>query len=484
MTNSTKSTPANTAHFGLTTMTCVVIAGMIGSGVFTTSGFALADLHSPARVLLAWSVGGLIALSGAVAYGELARRLPHSGGEYLYLSRMLHPFFGFLAGWISLTVGFSGSIALVALTFEEYVVPGRIRGSTLPNGTAAIGVIVVFGLGHAFLVKLFAWLQNAIVGIKLLALFSFLAVALSVVSTHPWHWEAAAEALPPLLAWPTLSAMATSVMFISLSYAGFNSAIYAASEVSCPDVTVPRSLILGTALVTILYLLLNMIFVTATPAVEILASPRVASIAAHAIGGSPLEFLIRTAIGLGTLSSVAGMLMIGPRVISRMADDAVFFAAFRTGPDSIRRSVLLQAGLALALVLVSNLRDLLGFLGVTLSLSSAVTVSTLLLPIRASASGETQPVRRASRMTSVAAAFYVLSTLILIRMMFRHDGHDLIRTAVTLGSGTVVWLIIRACRGSQTECPAAEDNADKGRADARDNQHEIEVEDASTHERT
>ena len=132
MTNPKESPGTSTAPFGLTTMTCVVIAGMIGSGVFTTSGFALADLQSPGRVLLAWFIGGLIALSGAVAYGELARRLPQSGGEYLYLSRMLHPFFGFLAGWISLTVGFSGSIALVALTFEVYVVPAEIRGSTLP----------------------------------------------------------------------------------------------------------------------------------------------------------------------------------------------------------------------------------------------------------------------------------------------------------------------------------------------------------------
>ena len=130
-----KTLSPNTNHFGLTTMTCVVIAGMIGSGIFTTSGFALADLQSPGRVLLAWLVGGLIALSGAVAYGELARRLPQSGGEYLYLSKLLHPFAGFQAGWISLTVGFSGSIALVALTFEEYVVPAEMRASWLPAGS-------------------------------------------------------------------------------------------------------------------------------------------------------------------------------------------------------------------------------------------------------------------------------------------------------------------------------------------------------------
>ena len=192
------STPLpNTPRFGLVTMTCIVIAGMIGSGVFTTSGFTLADLQSPARVLLAWSVGGAIAVSGAIAYGELARRLPQFGGEYLSLSRLLHPLVGFLAGWISLTVGFSGSIALVALTFEEYVVPAEIRETWLPAGSAAIAVIVIFGFGHAFLVKLFAALQNGIVGIKLVALICFLVIAASRISTHEWHWEPVKEPLPP-----------------------------------------------------------------------------------------------------------------------------------------------------------------------------------------------------------------------------------------------------------------------------------------------
>ncbi len=441
------NTPSpNAAQFGLTTMTCVVIAGMIGSGIFTTSGFALADLQSPGRVLLAWSVGGVIALCGAVAYGELARRLPQSGGEYLYLSKLVHPFVGFQAGWISLTVGFSGSIALVALTFEEYIVPAEIRGSWLPAGSPAIAVIAVFGCGHAFLVKLFASLQNAIVGIKLLALISFLMIAASRISTHVWHWEPVVETLPPLFAWSTLLTMSTSVMFISLSYAGFNSSIYAASEVTNPDRTIPRSLILGTVLVTVLYLLLNLIFVTATPATKIMGSPRVASIAAEAIGGASLELLIRTAIGLGTLTSVAGMIMVGPRVISRMADDGVFFAAFRTGPLSIPRSVLLQASLAAALVLVSNLKDLLGFLGSTLSLSSAITVATLLIPLRSSLPNDKGAPRRPSLITLAAALFYVLSTFVLIAMMLRHDWHDLIRTATTLGCGVVVWLVMTACR--------------------------------------
>ena len=441
-------TSPNPARFGLTTMTCVVIAGMIGSGVFTTSGYSIAALQSPARVLLAWAAGGLIALCGAVSYGELARRLPQSGGEYLYLSRQVHPFAGFLAGWISLTVGFSGSIALVAMTFEQYIVTKDIRPLWLPERGTAIAVIVLFGLGHAFWVRLFASLQNVIVGIKVLALVSFLTIAGLKISTHPWHWEPAVESLPPLLAWQTLLTMSTSVMFISLSYAGFNSAVYVASEVSSPDRTVPRALILGTVLVTVLYLLLNLVFLTAVPAIEISGQPNVAAIAATAIGGSSLELLIRAAIGLGTLSCVAGMIMIGPRIILRMADDGLFFAAFRTGNYSLSRAVLLQASLATALVLVSDIKDMLGYLGSTLSMTSAITISTLFLPALIKTDSTTETLSRPSVLTRMAAMFYVSSTAILIAMMLRHDWRDLQRSALTLGSGILIWLIMMVCRKS------------------------------------
>ncbi len=114
--------------FGLWTLILVVIASMIGSGVFTTSGFSVASLRSPAWVMVAWLIGGMIAICGALSYGMLARLMPQSGGEYLYLSRTIHPAVGFLGGWISLTAGFTGAIALTALTCEEYLIPQRPNG--------------------------------------------------------------------------------------------------------------------------------------------------------------------------------------------------------------------------------------------------------------------------------------------------------------------------------------------------------------------
>jgi len=427
------------ARFGLTTLTCVVIASMIGSGVFTTSGFSLAALGSPERVLIAWLVGGVIAVCGAIAYGELARRLPISGGEYLYLSRQLHPFAGFLAGWVSLTAGFSGAIAMAAITFEAYAVPDSIRPAWLAPNSVAVLAIIVFGLGHAFLVRLFAAIQNSVVGIKLLALTTFLIVAGLQLTTREWHWAALNPVLPPLLSMESITALASSVMWISLSYAGFNAAVYIASEVRNPARNVPLSLWMGTALVTVLYILLNAVFVTAVPAPDIAGQKEIAAISAKAIGGDSLDLLIRIAIGLGTLSSVAGMIMTGPRVLSQMADDNVFPRFFRTGPSSVSRTVLLQTLIAASLVLVSNLRDLLGFLSTTLAISSAVTVLTLLLPT--AKSSDPAETRGMSSLVRICALIYVASTFLIASLMARNNPRDLLGTAITLLAGGGLWML-------------------------------------------
>lgn len=428
------------ARFGLTTLTCIVIASMIGSGVFTTSGFSMAALGSAERVLVAWCIGGIVAICGAIAYGELARRLPVSGGEYLYLSRQLHPFAGFLAGWISLTAGFSGAIAMAAITFEAYAVPESIRPAWFVPNCAAVSSILLFGFGHAFLVKLFAAIQNTVVGIKLVALTAFLIVAVAQISSREWYWAPLEKNLPPAWSMATFTAMAGSVMWISLSYAGFNAAVYIASEVRNPEVTVPRSLWLGTILVTVLYLSLNAVFVSAVPATQLAGKPEIAAIAAKAVGGHSLELLIRCAIGLGTLSSVAGMIMTGPRVFSRMADDGVFPAMFRTGPNSISRTVLLQTVIAASLVMVSNLSELLGYLSTTLALSSAVTVFTLLLPAKRSATEVDRPVTPAVRLCAVT---YVAATFIIAGLMARNEPADLKATGLTLLLGGLLWLFSR-----------------------------------------
>lgn len=431
-----------TPRFGLTTATCVVIASMIGSGVFTTSGYSIAALGSPSRVLLAWLVGGLVAICGAIAYGELARRLPVSGGEYLYLSRRLHPYWGFLAGWVSLTAGFSGAIALAAVTFEVYAI--KARPDWLPENFLAVAVVLLFGLGHAFLARLAASVQNAVVIVKVFVLGIFLLVAATKLGTHSWSWASTVTAGQTGGPWQGIEAFASSVMWISLSFAGFNAGIYIASEVRNPEWTVPRSLWIGTLVVTILYVLLNAVFLTAVPVEKILLQKDVAAVAAAGLGGPGLEGLIRFAVSLGTLSSVAGMVMTGPRVFSRMADDGVFPAYFRSGDRSTTRTVLLQTVMAILLIYASDFRDLLNYLSAVLALSSALTVATLLFPDRqgpGNRSGGSVDTGK-SRVTFFAALLYVLATVVTAVLMAMDNPKNLMGLMWTIVSGTILWLVI------------------------------------------
>jgi APA family basic amino acid/polyamine antiporter len=444
-----------TARYGLTTLTCVVIASMIGAGVFTTSGFALADLGSPQRVLLAWILGGVIALCGAVAYGELARRHPLSGGEYLYLSRRLHPFAGFLTGWVSLIAGFSGAIAVAALTCEAYLLSDASRPGWLPENTIAATLILLFGLGHAWLVTPVARVQNTLVIGKLILLTVFLIFALPRLTGDRASWQPG-SGLPSLSSLTFLKTFATSIMWISLSYLGFNAAVYVASEATSPQRTVPRSMWLGTLIVTVFYLLLNFVFVAAAPVDQLMGKEDIAAVAAQAVGGAFTERVIRAAVVLGTTTSVAGMIMTGPRVFSRMADDGLFLSAFRSGPQCVPRTVMLVTVISLVMVFASGIRGLIGYLSTLLTLSSAVTVATLLLPVSAGAgkSPDESGVTRRTTVATVAALLYCLATTVVAVLMAIHDPHDILGAAITVAIGTVLWFARRVQQlGQATDSP-------------------------------
>ncbi|MEZ6122362.1 MAG: APC family permease [Planctomycetaceae bacterium] len=433
----------------------LVVAAMVGTGVFTTSGFTLMAVETPGRVMVCWAMAGIIAVCGAVAYGRLAGLIPESGGEYLYLSRHVHPLAGFLAGWTSLTAGFSGATAAAAVAFEQYAVPEQLA-EYVPADSVAVAVIMVCSLLHCFHVRLGAWIQNAVVVIQLLAVTAFVFAAAVSFNTHQWHWIS--DSAEPL-SWSSLiPRMAESIVWISLSYAGFNAAIYVAGESEAAERSVPKALLIGTVAVTLLYLVLNLIFVTAAPRDELAGQPAVAAIAAAAIGGRQLETLIRVAVSLGLLTSVMSMVMTGPRVYSQMANDGIFPPAFRTANAEyegrgFRRSILLQSLIAIGLIglqrvlvqisiITDSLLGLLIYVSTTLSLSSALCVATLFLP-----SVRRTPVTSRSMTADLAAAVFVLSSLLAILLMvWQHKvgGQPqgiwhLLGIAVTLASGLGAW---------------------------------------------
>jgi APA family basic amino acid/polyamine antiporter len=344
---------------------------MIGAGVFTSSGFALADLGTPARVLLAWALGGASALSGALCYGALARTLPESGGEYTFLARTLHPLAGFLAGWISLLAGFTGPIAAAALGLSAYLDSTfELGGDPRWIGTAAI--LAAGGL-HGVRLTPGVVAQNAAVGLKLALIAVFVGIGTWKLRAGEPLARAPAGAFDPIAFDP--GALAVSLVWISFAYSGWNAVAYVAGEVRDPERNLPRALVAGTLLVTAAYLALNAVFVLAAPLEVLAGKAEVGAIAAEALGGPALRRFLTAIVALALYTSVSSMVMAGPRVYARMAADGFLPGFFAFGGSSVPgRAILLQVAASVAVVWVAELGELIGTIGFTLGLCAAAAV--------------------------------------------------------------------------------------------------------------
>jgi len=360
--------------FGVWTLVALVVGNAVGAGIYTTSGFSLADLGSREWVLLAWFVAGLIALAGAVSYGQLVERMTESGGEYLYLSRSIHPLAGFIAGWVSLLAGFPGAIAFAALAFESYARAAFPSLQVIVLDALAVGVTLAAGLLHIVRVKAGASAHEVIVGIMLLTLtaitlwcgYLFLVTPeLPIVSSAP---------LAPF-SW---LAFANSLVWISLSYSGFNAAAYVAGEVYDAKVVVPNGMVIGTLITMFLCVVLNAIMLFGADTEVLRGHPDIAARAAHAMAGSTGRLIVEIVIALSLLTSITAMVLAGPRVYAKMAEDGALPALFKAqSGEPPRMSIVLQVVTALALILIGDLLSLLSYLGFTLSLCLALAVSSL-----------------------------------------------------------------------------------------------------------
>lgn len=329
--------------------------------------------------------------------------------------------------------GFSGAIALAATTLEEYAIP--VRPEWLPEGLIAVLAVVMAGAFHGLRPHVGAILQNAIVLLKLLLLVGILAFAATVIGDLPQYGVGDEPHEPTGFA--LASAFASSLVWISLSYSGFNAAVYLAGEVSNAKRVVPRSLLAATLTVTVLYVLLNAVFVYASPVEVIAGQADVAAIAARSLGGPVFEALVRWTTVACLLTSVFSMMMAAPRVYAKMADDGLLPKALRFEHDQAagpRAATLLQVVLAAMLVLVTTVQGLLVYLGLTLSLCAACSVTCLFLPsVRKD---------RGWQLTDLIPAFYLLSTVVSAIMLTAFDPRQLLGTVVTFSVGAVVYLLV------------------------------------------
>ena len=427
-------------------LTFLVVASMVGAGAHTTSGFAIADLESARWVMAAWAIGAMVAVCGAVSYSSLVERLCADGGEYLYLSRFIHPSLGFVAGWISFFAGFTGAGAIAALAFEQYLWPTASRPPWCPSGCLALGLVLLLTWSHANGSRSGERGQNALVMVKLCVLIAFVAIGYaSIIQSSAGLAATGVEDQSTILrsAAPSVFSFATTVMWVSFSYTGFNAAVYVAGQATGGARSVGRAMIIATGAVSVLYLLLNGLYVFGPDRSAIAGRADVATVAAAAIGGPSLSALIRVAIVTGLASSVSSVLMTGPRVYVQMSRDGYFPTFFGDDQFALRRTVWLQSAAIGAVVLTAGLPNLLSYLGMTLSLSSAVTVATLFYP-RQNQSGA---VRNAwGRL--VCPLIYVLATVTTLILAAIHRPLEAIASLGTISIGLVAYVVSRrACRG-------------------------------------
>ncbi|MEZ6089544.1 MAG: amino acid permease [Pirellulaceae bacterium] len=361
---------------GLTSLVCLVVANMIGAGVYTTSGYALDALGSPYRVLAVWGVASIIAVAGAICYGGLSRQLVQSGGEYLFLSRAVHPLAGFMAGWISLLAGFTGAIAYSATTFVKYLPTSLTVEAPTSQIFVACCLIALGALLHLFHTGSGAVGQNLLVVLKLGAIGLFIVWGCYWIGLPSDATTAGATASSPVSLWT----YANQLMWVSFSFAGFNASIYVAGEAKLGEKTVRASMLYATLGVALVYLLLNFVFLFSAPTTETSGQENIAAIAADHLGGNWLRLTVNLLVCLSLATGVSAMLQAGPRVYVKMAEDGLLPKWFVPAGSEPRVAIVVQAVLAMLLVCLTQLKDLLDYTSFLLSVSSAATVLCLLLP--------------------------------------------------------------------------------------------------------
>jgi len=349
--------------------TTIVVADMVGVGVFTSLGFQVKDITSGFSLLLLWVVGGVVALCGAFCYAELAAMFPRSSGEYNFLARSYHPAIGFLAGWLSATVGFSAPVALAAMAFGQYfksVVPEA------PPLALGLAVIWLVSFVHLQGIRPGSALQIVSTVIKLALIVAFIAAGALLGKAQPISFAPSAVDLEHTLSAP----FAISLVFVMYSYSGWNAATYIIGEIKDPNRTLPRALFIGTSIVAFLYVALNAVFLFTTPIEKMAGQIDVAQIAGAHIFGAWGGRIVGGLICFGLISSISAMMWIGPRVTMTMGEDIPMLRFFsrKSKHDVPAMAIFFQLLVASLLLLTQSFEAVLDYIQFSLTLCSFLTV--------------------------------------------------------------------------------------------------------------
>ena len=381
------NTEALARRLGFWSASIIVVANMIGSGIFGNTGYIQAQVGSPIMVMALWTLGGLIALAGALCYAELSTTYPHAGGEYVYLKHIFGGLPSFLTGWISLLVGFAAPAAAAALLsgvymsdFLKVVYPDTILSRFLLDETnrkiLASALIILFGIFHSFGVKQSGRVQNFLTGSKIIVIILFAVGGLTLAHRNPGvpiHQAFSGSVKP--------EGLGVGLMFVMFAYSGWNAASYLAEEIKQPEKNLPRSLIAGTLFTIIIYLVMNYIYYLAVPATELAGKPDPAAQAANHLFGEKTNRIFHVAFSFMLLSTLSACVMIGPRVYYAMSRDGLFFkfAGQLSHTGVPVRSIFVQCFISLLYILLGTYEDIQTYMGFSLSLFPVLTVFGLIL---------------------------------------------------------------------------------------------------------
>jgi APA family basic amino acid/polyamine antiporter len=431
---------------GWFTASCLLVSNIIGGGIFTTTGLMARDLGDPLLILLLWGIGGLFAIGGAMVYGELGSRLPHAGGDYVYLRETYGPLVAFLSGWTSFTIGFGAAVAASAISFSSYalrVFPIEDEGGWIAK-SLSFGLLWIVTLVHCGGLGSGGRLQRMITSTKVLAIVGLIFVGLFASAGH-WSVFFAR----PAEAHPTIGTTAIALVIVTYCYLGWNVAGFIATEITDPQRTLPRVMIGGTAFVASIYVLLNVVYLSAVSISTLAQEPivPVAEKAAAALWGPSSGRAVALLLCLSIAGAVSAMTWAGPRVYWAMAQDGAISPWLaqrhpRTGVPS--RAILFQTCWASLLILSGTFEQLVVYSGLVLAFFMALTLSAI-FPLRTML-GE-DPLSYRIPFYPVLPAILVVGALsIVFSSIFQRPVEALYGTATVLG-GVPVYMFWRR-RGS------------------------------------
>ena len=354
------------------TASAIVVANMIGTGVFTSVGFQLLSVQNTWSVLLLWIVGGILALFGAFAYAELGTHFKESGGDYIYLSRVFHPVLGYLSAWAGLTVGFSAPVALAAMAFTKYLSPFGLQN----NLWLAIGIIILIGLMHSFTIRHSSRFQNISTIVKVIFIIALIIIGFTV----PYHQ---ANAILLDSSWKQeiiKPGFAVSMVYVAFAYTGWNAAAYVVDEIDNPTKNLPKALIGSTVFVALAYVLFQIVLLRNATVIQLAGKEEVTFISFDNLLGSTGGKWVSIFIAIQLIATISSYLWVGPRVTWAMAKEHTLWKTLaKKNKHGIPvTAVWVHVGISIILALSGSFEKILVYAGFVLQLMSSLTVATSL----------------------------------------------------------------------------------------------------------